>query len=66
MGKGGRIKTTPHGGPLGRWGAFFTHRAQVLLHVEPLGPRVAASTPEQLVEKTIETLIDAVKDDPEN
>ena len=48
MGKGGRVKLTPVRSLLGRWGSFFTHRGQELLHVEPISPRVVAKTPDEL------------------
>lgn len=48
MGKGGRVKLTPIRSLLGRWGSFFTHRGQEILHVEPISPRVEAKTPDEL------------------
>jgi hypothetical protein len=65
MGKGGRKKLRPAvivrpGDPLGRWGALFCHRGEPIFRLVPLGPRVAASTPEELIERTAEAL--AVRD----
>jgi len=52
--KGGRQKLvpTPVWGPLGRYFAMFTCRGNRIMQLEPLGPVVQASTPEELASRT--------------
>jgi hypothetical protein len=59
--KGGRRKTVAvkvaAGDPLGKWGALFVNRGNPLLKLEPLGPRVKASNPEELQRRTDAALV---------
>lgn len=51
--KGGRQKPATVVDPaLGRWGALFTFRGNPLFQITHYGPRVKASTPEELKENT--------------
>lgn len=39
-------------GPLGKWAALFTFRGNRVFQLAPLGPKVAASNPEELAAET--------------
>lgn len=47
--------------PLGRFRAMFVHRGVQLIQIEQLGPRVPASTPEELESATSEALTELTK-----
>jgi hypothetical protein len=68
MGKGGRRKTVPVrvNDPLDRYFAMYFVRGSPLLTLAPLGPRVEASTPEELAKRTDAALVEATKGEPEN
>jgi hypothetical protein len=67
MGSGGKPnKCVPVRSPLGRYGAFFVHRGQDLLKVAAIGPKVEASSPEELEQATAEALAKDAKDKPRN
>jgi hypothetical protein len=71
MGKGGKKKRRPAvvvgpDDPLGKWGAIFYCRREPIFRLVALGPRVAASTPEELRERTAEALIAANKGEKPN
>jgi hypothetical protein len=68
MGKGGRRKTVPVrvSDPRDRYFATYFVRGSPLLTVAPLGPRVTASTPEELERQTGEAIVNATKDEPKS
>jgi hypothetical protein len=66
--KGGRRKTVAVKvkDPFDRYFNAYFVRGNPVLTVAPLGPRVTASTPEELEEQTDDAIVKATKGEPNN
>lgn len=68
MGKGGRRKTVAVkvSDPMDRYFRTYFVRGNPVMTLAPLGPRVKASSPEELDQRTAEAVAEATRDEREN